>query len=98
MLIQLTQAGAFGSLVAMQYPKAGLSVLVGPWAAAKLVTSDSGIYWLTKGMTVGANTEQAAAIGARVLRELGRSGDIKVNFPTGKKEPDIPLTNKLLYR
>jgi hypothetical protein len=98
MLIQLTQAGAFGSLVAMQYPKAGLSVLVGPYAAAKLITSDAGIQWLTKGMATPANAADAIAISTRLLREVGMSGGVKVNFPQKDRKPQTPLTDKLLYQ
>jgi hypothetical protein len=97
MLIQLTQAGAFGSLIALQYPKAGLSVLLGPYAAAKLVTSDAGIHWLTKGMTIPANTPEAMSIAMRILREAGKSTDVKINYPLTNKE-ETPLVDKYLNK
>lgn len=96
MLIQLMQGSAFGTLIALKYPTSGVSVLIGPHAAAKLVTSDSGIHWLTKGMTIPGNTSDAIATATRIMRELGSGRDVAVRFPLVNKEPDTPLTNKYL--
>ena len=80
MLIQLTQASAIVGLVGVasgRFPKSGGTILLGPWALAHLMTSPTGIKWLTTGIKTGWPIKEGTAITGRIISELVRSGAVE---------------------
>lgn len=94
MMIQLLQAGglaggvslATGSLTAGG--AAGLTALIAPSLVSRVLVSDRGAVWLTRGLNVKLTSPARAGLSARLLNaavELAQPGELQIQFPPGQE-------------
>lgn len=71
LIIALVQAGAIVSTLMGKYTPQSAGVLLGPEAISRLLTSPTGIKWLTIGLKTPAVSPVAGTILVRIMREAG---------------------------
>lgn len=72
--IQLTQVGALTSLAIRGVEAGAATVIVGPTGLSRILTSPTGIKFLTEGIQLGRGTEEATRFTTRFLGWLAKEG------------------------